>query len=227
MNAFQSSLSANTQVMLDLPERLRPIVEQEIEKSLHRSLHRVANSMFANALQGASAAVACDTRNTVPQQPARTRIITTANTTPPPLFPTTTATVTPATNNYPGFNYKLPTQIDSASDLWNCWYGLGEHLDKPIPGGIPQLCEQKGNKWRGRYDNNEKRMFSRWKMSIQLMNEEKGNRTDHIVFLSEMDVLYNKSKKRKISPFYDLLASRKKKRIRRSVRFSEAATELT
>lgn len=53
----------------------------------------------------------------------------------------------------------------------------------------------------------------RWNQIIMMMKEEKGERTDILVFLKEMDDIYNGMRNQKVSPFEKELKRRKKLRL--------------
>ena len=115
---------------------------------------------------------------------------------------------------FPGFDYKLPTAIKSATDIWNAWHGLGVFAGlQPMKGGIQELVRSSGTKWRSNYLPHENKAFSRWNQIIMMMKEEKGERTDILVFLKEMDDIYNGMRNQKVSPFEKELKRRKKLRL--------------
>jgi hypothetical protein len=111
---------------------------------------------------------------------------------------------------YPGYGYKLPV-VRSATALWDAWYGVGLFRNKPIEGGIAALEDKYKREWRRDYDENQRRMFSRYKKSVEMMVKEKDKRTDLEAFLGEMDALYKRNKALAITPFYSLMSERKKR----------------
>ena len=126
------------------------------------------------------------------------------------------APVTPMPALFEGDGYKLPP-LQSASSLWEAWYGTGQFLDTPVVGGIEKLEAEHKTKWRRRYLPHETKQFSRWKLTIKLMNEEAGSKnnmssTEILSFLKDMDNLYT-SVKSKITPFLKALQQKKSNRI--------------
>ena len=117
---------------------------------------------------------------------------------------------------FEGDGYKLPP-LQSASSLWEAWYGKGQFLDTPVVGGIEKLEAEHKTKWRRRYLPNETKQFSRWKITIKLMNEEAGSKnnmssTEMSSFLKDMDDLYTSVKSR-ITPFLKALRQKKSNQI--------------
>ena len=132
-----------------------------------------------------------------------------------------TSTLSPS-GPYPGFGYQLPT-VQSATELWNVWYGLGKYKNKPIPGGVDSLEFQRCNDWRRGYAKRHTRMFSRYRLSIEYMKEELKVIVNQKLFFETMDNLFRQSKACAITPFERKLHERHKKRKTQTAALSEIA----
>jgi len=133
---------------------------------------------------------------------------------------------TPRSDTYPGYGYRMPP-IQSATALWQAWYGVGRYLNKPIPGGVDALVSQRKTHWRKEYENSENRMFSRFKQVIACMKEEKKDKPD-LLFLKEMDVLYQTAAKApSISRFQIVMVERRKRRLAEDAALREVGEVIT
>ena len=209
-NSLQSGITANSAVLREITNtripqlqkecnNIRPGVSIEFDK-----FRRILNECFQ-----ANAAITSDVRHSEDG-------LTSDNNTPvmynaSPHSPNSVVPQGGRKNPYPGYGYKLPS-VNRASELWFAWFGEGLFKDKPIPGGIDQLIKDNNKDWRSCYDSSENRMFSRWKIIIGLMKEERGGRNDLDYFLTEMDQLYDQSKSKTVTPFHALLQKRDKRR---------------
>ena len=101
-----------------------------------------------------------------------------------------------------GFDYRLPVKPRSATDMWNCWHGLGQCNSKPILGGIPEL-ERHSKAWRKSHSVSERKMFSRWKTTMNLLSEER--RLHGALIFVELDSMFNS-----VSSLMEILKERKK-----------------
>ena len=116
-----------------------------------------------------------------------------------------------------GMDYRLPIKPRSATDMWNSWHAVGTYKDKPVAGGIPVL-EKQGTRWRKSYTGSEKKMFSRWKISMDLLNEEIDLYGIHI--LNELDSTF-----KSVSTLEKQLKENKKMRERISKQLAQAPLE--
>ena len=133
-----------------------------------------------------------------------------------PTSPSTQAPVAPTAPAFPGYNYDMPN-VKSATALWDAWFGTGQYKDVPVVGGILALEKQKKQNielnWRKEYAPKDNKKVSRWRLSVKYMLEEKGLRTDHDDFITEMDVLYRQNKTRAVTPFSNLMTRRRNLRL--------------
>ena len=73
--------------------------------------------------------------------------------------------IEPASPSFPQFHRLYPLH-KSLSSLWSEWHGNGDFLDRPIVGGLKQLEQSVGHKWRSHFSQGEKTLFSRTKSII-------------------------------------------------------------
>ena len=51
-------------------------------------------------------------------------------------------------------------------------FGLAEHRDQPVPGGVAMMQKKHKSSWRIGYSGAQKKALSRWRRVIGLMTEE-------------------------------------------------------
>ena len=71
----------------------------------------------------------------------------------------------PSPPQFPQF-YRLNPLHKSLSSLWSEWHGHGDFLNRPVVGGVKQLEQSEGHKWRSHFSQGEKTSFSRIKSII-------------------------------------------------------------
>jgi hypothetical protein len=96
--------------------------------------------------------------------------------------------------------HRLAMKHHSLHTLFNEWYGLGEYLDIPVPGGIAALEASEKTKWRKHFSANEVKNFSRVKMvvaGIDAMQCRIQRETE--VAIEELDVIYTEEAKKSVA----------------------------
>jgi hypothetical protein len=100
----------------------------------------------------------------------------------------------------PVSQHRLTIKFHSLNTLYNEWYGLGESLDFPVPGGIAALEASNKAKWRRHFSANEVKTFSRVKMivcGIEALQYQ--TQRDMDVVIDEMDVIYAMEAKKSVA----------------------------
>ena len=188
-----------------------------LKETMPRDFREVLNFFWQDAVNDLAFAVNSPSRTTrrSTSLPAAPPTATTLPTTTPPTARTTppTARTTPpqASNlspiHSPGYGYRLPAKPRSATDVWHAWHGIGSFENMPVCGGIPTM-ELNHPGWRKMYSSTERRHFSRWKITIELMDEEIVLLGNTKSALQGLDEIYKNS----ITPFMKCLQKRKKER---------------
>jgi hypothetical protein len=91
----------------------------------------------------------------------------------------------------PTIHYNLKQRHDSVSDIYDEWWGIGEHTDKPVKGGFAALEQQYKSRWRKHFDGGQSKHISRVKIILQGLSalSETDGYTQEMA-MNELDAVY-------------------------------------
>jgi hypothetical protein len=109
----------------------------------------------------------------------------------------------------PASKHRLAMQHQSLQTLYDEWYGIGECLDLPVPGGIAALEANHKAKWRNHFSGHEIKNFSRVKMVVTGIDEMQ-RRTQRPIdsVIDELDLVFKEEAKKSVAKMVIIVQKR-------------------